>query len=177
MTAAVWQSNGYQQATDGVRLHTGPFIVRGGPVVLPVGSITTDALAPEAAAALIGRYAGTPDWTLPSTNVLVETPVQCTCTFSGALVRFEFAFLASIPTKGQRLLWQLMLDGAAGVTGVSLGAIDAPEASYAATVSGVYYWPQPVLGSHRVGLGLYGPAGSKLHNHALTVLFVTEQRR
>ena len=153
-----------------------PLTISASSLTLPAASIGTQELEPGAVQALIGSYVGSPDWSLPQSSVLTETPMQVTCTFSGALVRFEFAFLASIPTKGQRLLWQLLIDGT-GVAGLSLGAIDAPEAAYAATVSGVYYWPTPTPGSHRVGLGFYGPSGSRLHNHALSTLYVTEQRR
>ena len=181
--------NGYR--SDGVWRHTGKLIVasnlelyppeqppgQSATLVLPNGIITTPMLAPNAAQQLIGSCVQVVGWTLPQTNVWTETPIQAQCTFSGASpVRVEFAFAVGCPTKGQRVFWSFFLDGSVA-TGASLGALDAPEANYGSMATGCYYMTSPPLGSHRVAVGLYGPAGAQIGSSIYSTLYVTEQKR
>lgn len=169
------QENGRSYITDGIRLHTGPFIIRGGPVTLPPASITTEMLVPEAAEAAIGTYAQLVAWTNPTSGVWAETPVQVTLNFTGVRVRIEFNVLMSCPTKGQRIYYAMMVDGAPP-NNIALGALDAPENGYVMMASGTYYYT-PAQGTRRFAFGVNGPASSQIHNVIVSTLYVTEQRR
>jgi len=100
-----------------------------------------------------------------------ETQVQAFArTFSG----WTYASAAGCPTKGQRIVWGIMLNGAN--PDQALGALDAPENNFGMMASGTYYVPsQP--GSGRIGFGLYGPAGTQIYAALPSTLYLTEQRR
>jgi hypothetical protein len=166
------QGNEYR--TDGLWTHTGKLVVSGGTVDLPVGSIATDEIAPGAVQQLLGSYAQLTTFSLGQASVWTETPAQVTVTFGGYLVRVDFAFALSCPTKGQRVVWGIMVDGAAPL--VTLGGMDAPEANYGAMAVGTYYFT-PSAASHRIAIGLYGPVGAALVSTIATTLYVTEQKR
>ena len=179
--------NGHR--TDGVWRHTGKLIVasnlelyppeqppgQSATLVLPNGIITTPMIAPNAVQQLLGRYEQALSYTLPSTGVWTETPIQATCTFGGGLVRFELAFMLSCPTKGQRVYWDVMTDGVRG-TAPALGALDAPENNYAVMAVGTYY-ATPAAGTHRIGVALNGPVGTLILNNIWATMYVTEQKR
>ena len=170
-------TNGFERQTSGLWLHRGRFQVLGGPVDLPDGSIGTAELAPNATQQLIGSYVQTVNWSLPSSNVWAETPIQANCTFSGATpARVEFTFAFGCPVKGQRVFWMLFVDGATG-TAYSLGVLDAPEASYSSMANGCYYLMAPPPGAHRISIGMYGPAGAQIASTIYSTLYVTEQKR
>lgn len=168
--------SGRQRTTDGIHKHIGPFIIVQGPVTLPPASVGTQELMPSAAQQMIGSYAQPVSWTLPSTNVWTETPIQAQCTFDGVPTRVEYGFLVSCPVKGQRVFWSIMADGVIQSPGSALGALDAPEAGYAAMASGCFY-ATPSAGTHRIAIGLYGPSGSQLYDVIWSTLYVTEQKR
>ena len=179
---------GFERRTDGYWIHTGKLVVRsaleiqppeqppGGTtsLVLPDGVITTPMIAPQACQQLLGSYVQLVSFTLSQTNVWTETPIQVNVTFGGNLVRIEFAFAITCPTKGQHVAWGMMLDGASPL--VILGALDAPEANYGTMANGCYYLTPPAA-THRLAIGLYGPSGSSLINTIATTLYVTEQKR
>jgi hypothetical protein len=182
------QQNGLERRTDGYWLHTGTLAVRSSlellpptqppgasaTLVLPDGIITTPMIAPNAVQELIGSYVASVMYTLPVENVWTESPIQTTVTYSGAQVRVDFAFGVICTVKGQRMVWGIMVDGAAPTA--LLGALDAPEANYGSMASGTYYI-NPSPGSHRVAIGLYGPAGSSLASNITSTLYLTEQKR
>jgi hypothetical protein len=165
---------GTEYRTDGLWTHTGKLVVAGGAVELPAGSIATDEIAPGACQQLLGSYVQLVSFSLSSTNVWTETPAQVTVTFGGYLVRIDFAFAVTCPTKGQHVAWGIMVDGAAPST--ILGALDAPEANYGSMAVGTYYFT-PSAASHRIAIGLYGPSGAALASSIATTLYVTEQKR
>lgn len=176
--AAKDTTSGLQRLTDGLWNHLGKLIV-GNLVVtrtvsLPTGAVTEDMLAPGAASAQIGSFAQGIAWTLPQSNVWTETPVAVTGTGQGLLTRVEFTMLLGCPTKGQRVFWGLMLDGAPPER--VLGAADAPENNYGMMASGTYYATSSP-GMHRLAIGLYGPAGTQIFGAVPSALYVTEQRR
>jgi hypothetical protein len=124
---------------------------------------------------LIGSYTALPpSFSLGTAGTWIETPIAVTATFSGVRVRIEFAFGVTCPTKGQRVSWGVMLDGAPPL--VTLGGMDAPEANYGAMASGTYYL-SPSAASHRFGVGLSGPIGAALVTNVAATLYVTEQKR
>lgn len=171
---------GYEQMTAGLWTHRGKFVVASGPVELPVGSINTYEIAVGACQAMEGYYAQAINWTLPVTNVWTESPIQATGTFEGFVVRVEFNFGLSCPTKGQRVLWGVMIDG--GMTAIgAIGGMDAPEMNYAVMATGTYYVDpanDPInAGPHRIGMALYGPSGAALLGGIHSTLFLTEQKR
>lgn len=185
----MFNTNG--RRTDGVWQHTGKLTVKsalelvapeappGTPasLVLPNGIITTPMLAPGAAQQLIGSFAQTVSWLLPQSNVWTETPIQVNCLFSGVPTRFTLNLLLGCPTKGQRVAWDLMIDGVRQ-TSAALGALDSPENNYGSMATGTYYVPNmPAAGTHRVGVALYGPSGSQIFNAIWSTLYVTEERR
>jgi hypothetical protein len=165
---------GLEHRTDGLWTHTGKLVVSGGTVDFPAGSISTQEIAAGAVQQLLGSYAQLTTFSLSQANVWTETPAQMTVMFGGYLVRVEFAFVVSCPTKGQRVVWGIMVDGAAPL--VTLGGMDAPEANYGAMASGCYYLT-PSAASHRVAIGLYGPVGAALVGNIAATLYVTEQKR
>jgi len=135
----------------------------GGKVSMPAGTCQQ----------LIGSYVQSIGWTLPQSSVWTESPIQVTPTFTGAQVRLEFNVMLGCPTKGQRVFWGIFVDGALA-SGV-LGAEDAPEANYGIMSNGTWYW-SPAAGTHRIGYGLYGPAGSQIVNSIVHGMYLTEQR-
>jgi hypothetical protein len=137
-------------------------------------SIPTSAIQADAVEQLSASYVQQLAWTLPQSNAWTETPAQVTVTFGGNRVRIEFAFVVTCPTKGQRVIWGIMLDGAAPL--IALGGVDAPEANYGAMANGCYYMV-PSASTHRLGIGLYGPAGAAIISQAATTFYVTEQKR
>jgi hypothetical protein len=176
---------GSDRRTDGYWRHTGKFVVTptlelespaGGTasLILPDGTVTTAMIAPQACQQLLGSYVQLASFTLSSSNVWTETPAQVTVTFGGNPVRIEFTFAVSCPTKGQRVAWGIMADGADPL--VVLGGLDAPEANYGAMAGGCYYLT-PSAATHRFGIGLRGPSGAALVNNVATTLYVTEQKR
>ena len=183
--ATGWDSrvNGREHKTDGLWTHTGRLVVTQGPVDLPDGSIGLAELIPGAATALVGSYQQALSWTVPTPNTWNETPIQIFGGFTGAVVRFSLNFLVSCPTKGQRVLWDIMLDGVRG-SDPALGAADAPENAFAVSASGTYYalpstlkLVPPTPGSHRASIALYGPSGTQIMPDIWSTLYVTEERR
>jgi hypothetical protein len=166
-------TNGYERMTSGLWTHKGKLVVVG-QVVLPTGSITTDEIAADAVQQRVASYAQGVGWTLPSSNVWTETPVQVTLSLGGWLCRFEFNVLLGCPTKGQRIFWSIMTDGA--VPPAPLGAMDAPENNFGVMASGVYY-AAPASGERRLAFGVYGPSGSQIYSALPSTLYVTEQKR
>jgi len=170
-----------QYATDGIRMHRGPFILRGdfnqelGDFNVPPASITTDMLTIGAAQQLVGSFVQSVAWTLPTSNAWIESPIQVTLTLSGAPMRIEFNVPLSCATKGHHLVWGVTLNGA--LIGQALGAIDAPEANFGMMAVGIYYYDPPGPGTGRLGLGLYGPSGSQILDGLPSTFYVTEQRR
>jgi hypothetical protein len=160
-------TNGYEKRTDGLWTHAGK-------LVLGNGMLDGACLVAGSVQQLIGSYATGTAYTLGVTSVWTETPVQVTATCSGAQCRIEFNVLLGCPTKGARIIWGLMLDGAPPA--INLGAVDAPEANYGLMASGCYYYT-PAAGSHRFGFGIYGPSGSQIFNAIASTLYVTEQKR
>jgi len=155
---------GGERQTAGLWTHNGKLVVLGGPVVLPTGTVQER----------VGTYAQLVAYTLPTSNVWTETPVQAMATFEGGLVRIEFNVFLGCPTKGQRIVWGIMLDGAN--PDQALGALDAPENNFGMMASGTYYVPS-TPGSGRIGFGLYGPAGTQIYAALPSTLYLTEQRR
>ena len=177
--------------TDGLWSHTGTLFIRSQPsmqaltvingkVTLPVGSINTYELAVGAAQAMEAHYAQKVAYSLPVSNAWRESPVQATGTFEGFLTRVEFNFPVECATKGQRLLWGVMVDGVLLSVG-AIGGLDAPEAGYMGMAVGTYYVDpanDPLgAGSHRIGMALFGPAGSQILNAVTSTLWLTEQKR
>jgi len=152
------------------------FNLVGGPLNFTpaANSIPTSAIQADAVEQLSASYVQQLAWSLPLTNVWTETPAQVTVTFGGNRVRIEFAFVLTCPTKGARVIWGIMLDGAAPL--IALGGLDAPEANYGAMANGCYYMI-PSASTHRLGIGLYGPSGSAIVGQAATTFYVTEQKR
>lgn len=152
------------------------FNLVGGPLSFTpaADTITTSAIQGNAVQQMIGSYVQAVGWSLPQSNLWTESPIQVTVSLGGNPTRIEFTFAISCPTKGQRVLWGLMVDG--GVPGVILGGIDAPEANYGAMANGCYY-VTPVAGSHRLSIGVYGPSGAALSNQVASTFYVTEQKR
>jgi hypothetical protein len=167
---------GGERQTAGLWTHNGKFVVKGGPVDLPPGSIPTGEIAPNAIQERIGMYAQLVSWTLPTTGVWTETPVQVTAALTGALLRIEFNVLLSCPLKGHRIFYAIMVDGNAP-TQSALGALDSPENAYAMMASGTVYVDPVGSGSHRFAFGVAGPAGSQIYNVIASTLYLTEQRR
>jgi hypothetical protein len=178
-----------ERRSDGVWVHTGSLLVRStlrleppvqppgasASLVLPDGSITTPMLAPNAAQQLVASYAQATSFSIPQTSVWVESPVQVTVTFGGYQVRTEFNVPVVCATKGQRVAWGIMVDGAAPGLG-AIGALDSPENNYGMMAVGIYYFIPPA-GTHRLAFGLYGPAGSNIPNSLPSTLYINEQRR
>jgi hypothetical protein len=163
---------GGERVTDGVWTHLGKMVLKS--VVLPAASVDTNALVPSAAQQMIGSYVQTVGWTLPSSNVWTETPIQASLVSSGSPTRIEFNVLVGCPTKGQRIFWGIMVNGVA--PSVPLGAMDCPENNFGTMAVGVYY-VTPQAGAGRIGLGLYGPSGSQIFSAFPSTLYVTEQKR
>lgn len=163
---------GGERVTDGLWTHLGKMVLKS--VVLPAASVDTNALAPQAAQQMIGSYVQTVSWTLPASNTWTETPIQADLVSSGSPTRIEFNVLLGCPTKGQRIFWGIMVNGAAPAG--PLGGMDCPENNYGMMAVGVYY-VTPQAGSGRIGLGLYGPSGSQIFNAFPSTLYVTEQKR
>lgn len=177
--------------TDGLLDHSGKLIVRNvielqpdifgkSDLVLPPGTITTPDIAQYAVQDLVGRYASLLSYTLPSSSTWTETPIQANCTFLGqGASRVEFNFAVICPTKGQRVFWGVFADGSLATgSGQALGVADAPENSYAMMAYGQYYiYPTAPAGTHRIGVGLYGPSGTQIPNLIYSTLYVTEQKR
>jgi hypothetical protein len=166
---------GIEQRTDGLWTHTGKFVVLGGPVELPPGSISTDEITPGAVQEQIGSFVQTIAWTLPTSNVWTETPIQLTVPTSGAQLRIEFNVLLGCPTKGQRIFWGIMVDGAAPV--LAVGALDSPENNFGMMAVGTYYAAPRPPATYRMAFGVYGPSGSQIFNALASTMYLTEQKR
>jgi hypothetical protein len=181
---------GFERRTDGYWVHTGKLVVRsalelqppeqppGGTasLVLPDGIITTPMIAQNAVQEQIGSFAQLVSFTLTQTNVWTETPVQVTATVDVVRTRIEFNVLIGSPTKGQRVLWGIMVDGSAPGQG-ALGGVDTPENNYGSMAVGTYYFTPSTAASHRFAFGLYGPAGAQIFNAFASTLYVTQQKR
>jgi len=173
-------STGSELHTDGLRTHTGVFVIDGDLTVtrsltLPPASITTDELAPYAAQQLAGSFVDFVSWTLPQAYVWLESPIQVSLALSGAPIRIEFNVPLSCATKGQHLMWGITNNGT--LIGQALGAIDAPEADFGMMAVGIYYYLPTGPGAGRLGLGLHGPAGSQILDGLPSTFYVTEQKR
>jgi len=167
-------TNGYEKRTDGLWVHTGKFIVKGGPVDLPAGSIDTAELAPGAAQALIGSYKANPGWNTSVVGSWVETPFVVNAACSGARVRIEGQMAAHNSVKGGGYY------GGGGVKGVAtMGCAywNAPEAGYTVNSYVIDYYT-PTAGMNRFALFVQNvTAGTVTFNAAVNaMLFITEQR-
>jgi len=171
--------------TDGYWSHTGKFVVSptlvlqsgadgSASLVLPDGAITTQMIVPQACQQMIGSYVQLLSFTLAQSSVWTETPAQVTVSFGGNPVRVEFGFAVSCTVKGQHVGWGIMVDGAVPL--VTLGGLDAPEANFGSMANGCFY-VQPSASTHRIAIGLIGPAGSSIPNNVATTLYITEQKR
>jgi len=179
-------TNGYERRTDGLWLHTGRLIVRGGPVDLPDGAIgtaeladgavTTAKLATNAAQQLIGQYQAVPTFTTTTVGVWTVTTVSTgSIACSGARCRIVCSGTAFHSVAGTQVTLGLMVDA---VATYSMLAFAAPGVNYVVPFCFEVYHV-PAAGNHTFALmlnnGATGTAG--LFGNVFHTLFVSEEKR
>lgn len=146
----------------------------GGTLTLPAGSVTTAAIAPNAAQQLIGQYAAGTGWATSAPAAWNESAVQATVTCSGALLRIEFCISISANTATAYARVGIGMDG--GIL-VALLTSHFPTANLLQALSCVYYLT-PSAGVHRFAVFVLPNTGvMTLDGGTTQTLFVTEQKR
>ena len=167
---------GRERHSDGLWTHTGRMSLRGGPIDLPDGAITSQALAVGAAQSTPVAYVQLGgDWTNSLTGAWLATPIGVSVTCTGQPLRVEFMLTvrhsAANPQVNLAIGWD-------GTPMLSLGTFALSTAGRDVTLSGTYY-VFAVSGTHNFQMFLinYTAGNLIISNSQNQLMYVTEQKR